>query len=252
MDLIDTHAHLENVDNLDEALSKAEKVGVIAVIAMGSDYKTNKWVLEESFKHGTDRLKIHQSLGLHPWNLELSRVDVSLRLIEENINKVVALGEIGLDYWYRGVRKDIKKKEQQKELFRRLLELAKNENKPVSIHSRGAWADCVNAAIEIGVMKAVFHWFSGPLDVLEKLLDYGYYISATPAASYSKEHRKAIENTPLDSLLLETDSPVAYKGETSDPSHILKSLLAVAEIKGEKEETIAERTTENARSIFKI
>ncbi|MEM2914506.1 MAG: TatD family hydrolase, partial [Candidatus Bathyarchaeia archaeon] len=166
--------------------------------------------------------------------------------------KAVAIGEIGLDYWYKDARKDIGKKERQRELFRRLLELAKKKNKPVSIHSRGAWTDCVNTTIELGVVKAIFHWFSGPLDVLKKLLDHGYYVSATPAVAYSKEHKAVIENTPLDNLVLETDSPVAYAGETSEPSHIVKALSAVAKIKTEREEMVAEITTENARTVFKI
>jgi len=112
--------------------------------------------------------------------------------------------------------------------------------------------DCVDIVTEVGVEKAVFHWFSGPVDMLKKLLDYGYYISATPAAAYSREHRAIIENTPLESLLLETDSTVAYKGEPSEPAHILKTLSAVTEIKNVRKETVAAKTTENARSVFKI
>jgi len=252
MDLIDTHAHLEDLENLDEALERAEGVGVVAVITMGSDYESNLWAVKESVKHEKVKLRIYPAVGLHPWGLDLSKVDANISLIEDNIGKAVALGEIGLDYWYKEARKNPEKKEQQRELFRRLLKIAKKNGKPVSTHSRGAWADCVDISIEAGIEKAVFHWFSGPLDVLKKLLDQGCYVSATPAVAYSKEHRMVIENTPLESLLLETDSPVAYQGETSEPSHILKTLSAVAQLKDEKEETVAEKTTENARLIFKI
>jgi len=252
LELVDTHAHLEDIENLDEALRRAEKAGVVAVVTMGSDYESNLWALEESLKHQRGNLRIHPALGLHPWSLDPSKIDANIRLIKENIAKSTAIGEIGLDYWYRDVRKSPEKKGLQRELFQRLLELAKRNDKPVSIHSRGAWADCLDIAVETGVEKAVFHWYSGPLDVLRKLLDRGYYISATPAAAYSKEHRAAIQNTPMEKLLLETDSTVTYQGLPSEPAHLLKTLSAVADLKGEKRETVAEKTTGNARLIFKI
>lgn len=252
MELIDTHAHLEEVKDLKGAIRRAVKAGVIAIIAVGSDYESNLWILNESKKYETRKLKIYPALGLHPWGLDLSKVNETINLIEKNIDIIVALGEIGLDYWYKDARKNDEVKGLQKEVFWRVLNLARKNNKPVSIHSRGAWMDCVDMTVEAGVKKAVFHWFSGPLDVLKKLLDYGYYISATPAAAYSKEHRKVIENTPLENIVLETDTPVVYVGEVSEPAHIVKALNAVAELKGEKVGVVAEKTTENARKIFNI
>jgi TatD DNase family protein len=252
MKLIDTHAHLEDIEQLDEALARAEESGVTAVVTMGADHKSNQWALNESIKHGRPKLKIYSAVGIHPGWIDISSVDAELGLIEENINKVIAVGEIGLDYWYKHIRKDEEKKALQRETFRKLLEIAKKNGKPVSIHSRGAWTDCVNIVIEEGIKKAVFHWFSGSLDDLKKLLGCGYYVSASPAAAYSKEHRAVIENTPLERILLETDSPVSYKGEPSEPSHVLKALVAVVELKKEKRETIAEKTTENAKTVFGI
>ncbi|MEM2969695.1 MAG: TatD family hydrolase [Candidatus Bathyarchaeia archaeon] len=250
MELIDTHTHLESIEQIDEALIRAEQVGITKIITMGVDQKSNLWVLNESTQHTRPNLKIYPSLGIHPGWIDEQRVDVDLKFIEENIDQIIAVGEIGLDYWYKAVRKDEQKKNLQRQTFRRLLEIAKKHKKPVSIHSRGAWTDCVDTVIEIGVKKAVFHWFTGSLNDLNKLLDKGYYVSATPALSYSKEHISIIENTPLDRILLETDSPVTYQGETSEPSHVLKALHYVAELKKEKEETAAQITTENAKKIF--
>jgi len=252
LELVDTHAHLEDIENLDEALRRAGEAGVVAVVTMGSDYESNLWALGESLKHQREDLRIYPALGLHPWDLDSSKIDANIRLIKENIGRSTAIGEIGLDYWYRDVRKSPERKGLQRELFQRLLELAKRNDKPVSIHSRGAWADCFDIAVETGVEKAVFHWYSGPLDVLRKLLDRGYYISATPAAAYSKEHRAAIQSTPMENLLLETDSTVTYQGLPSEPAHLLQTLSAVADLKGEKRETVAEKTTGNARLIFRI
>ena len=138
VELVDTHAHLEDLGNLDEALVRAEEASVIAVVTMGSDRKSNLWALEESSKHQRGKLKVYPAIGFHPWGLEPSEIEANTQLIEENVHKVVAMGEIGLDYWYKEVRKSPEKKEQQRELFQRLLEIAKKNGKPISIHSRGA------------------------------------------------------------------------------------------------------------------
>ncbi|MEM1606559.1 MAG: TatD family hydrolase [Candidatus Bathyarchaeia archaeon] len=252
MNLIDTHAHLEGVSNLRDAIRRAVEVGVVAIIAVGSDYDSNVWVMNESRKYEVKGLKIYPALGLHPWGLEPSRIEETIKFIERNIDKVVALGEVGLDYWDKEARRDEDRKDLQRNIFRRILNMAKKNDKPVSIHSRGAWSDCVDMVIEAGVKRAVFHWFSGPNEALKKLLDHGHCVSATPAAAYSKEHRRVIARTPIENIILETDSPVVYAGETAEPAHIIKALSAVAEIKGLNVRVVAEETTENAKKIFKI
>ena len=252
MRLVDSHAHLEDLENLKEAIHRAEAEGVVAIVTMGSDGKSSLWSLEESKKYETENLRIYPAIGIHPWSLNAGNLAEDLRFIEENAYRATAIGEIGLDYWYRDVRKDPEKKEKQRELFRRLLEIAKRNNKPVSIHSRGAWMDCVEITAEMGVKRAIFHWFSGPKETLKSLLDYGYYVSATPAAEYSKEHREVIRNTPLENLLLETDSPVSYRGKPAEPADVVKSLSAVANLKNVNEEKVAEETFENAKEVFKI
>jgi len=98
LELIDTHAHLEDIEDIDEALRRAEEAGVVAIITMGSDYESNLWALKESLKQQRENLRIHPALGLHPWSLDPSKNDANIRLIEENIDKVTAIGEIGLDY----------------------------------------------------------------------------------------------------------------------------------------------------------
>jgi TatD DNase family protein len=252
MELIDTHTHLEDIKDLRGAIKRAVDVGVIAIIAVGSDYDSNCWILSESQKYQTESLRIYPALGLHPWSFNTTNIDETINFIKKNISKAVALGEAGLDYWLIDARKDEDVKRLQREVFWRILEIASKNNKPVSIHGRGAWMDCVNMVIEAGIKKAVFHWFSGPSEALKKIIDHGCYISATPAAAYSKEHRKAILKTPLENIVLETDSPVVYAEETAEPAHIIKALRAVAKLKGKEVEFIAEKTTENAKRIFRI
>ena len=107
-------------------------------------------------------------------------------------------------------------------------------------------------AQELGVKKAVFHWFSGPLDVLDNIMEVGYFISASPAAEYSPAHKQAIAKAMVDSLLLETDSPVAYKGVAAEPADVLRTLKAVANLRNSSEELIAVKTTSNAKGLFQL
>jgi len=251
LQLVDAHAHLEDLKDVEGAIRRAVDVGVVAVIAVGSDHDSSRFALEMSKKEGYG-LRIYPALGIHPWNLSQSRIEPALNFIESKIDEAVGVGEVGLDYWYREARKDPERKKLQQDVFNALLKIAKRHDKPVIIHSRGAWKDSVDTVIETGVKTAVFHWFTGPTEVLERLLEKGHFVSATPAAEYSREHRRVIENTPLENLLLETDSPVNYQGLEAEPSHVIRSLSAVAKLKGVRENVVADKTTENASKIFRI
>ncbi len=103
---------------------------------------------------------------------------------------------------------------------------------------------------DMGITKAVFHWYSGPIDCLESILKDGYFVSATPALKYSEAHRKAIARAPLGSILIETDAPVEYEGEESRPFHIMKTLQELVDLKGLSAEEAAMATTKNAIDFF--
>jgi len=250
--LIDTHAHLEEVQGLKEALEEANACGVKKIIAVGSDLASSKNALKiaKEFKD----LGVYAALGLHPGNLEGEDIGKTIEFIEANIAQAVAVGEIGLDYWYKPARKPGPARDLQNEVFKRQLILAKKHNLPVSIHSRGAWKECLEMVKDAGVEKCVFHWYSGPQDILASVLEAGFFISATPAAEYSPEHRRAIEMTPIEKIFLETDSPVSFKPESgryeSRPEHTLRSLKAVSQIKGVSQEVVASITTEKAVEFF--
>ena len=249
--LIDTHAHLDELQNLDSMLEAAREAGVIAVVAVGSNRQSNTRTLQISQEH---RRFVHPALGLHPWelaNLGPSEIDDNLRFIEQNIALAVAVGEIGLDYDKRVLK--VASRELQQEVLNRLLTIAKEHDKPAVIHSRYAWKDALGLVQEAGVEKAVFHWFTGFSSVLKDIIDGGYFVSATPAAEYHGEHRRAMREAPLQKLLLETDCPVTYGREVryeSRPIDVLRGLKAVSQLKGVDEATIAEQTTRNAIEFF--
>ena len=251
--LIDTHAHLDELKDLDSMLDEARGAGIIATVAVGSSHQSNVRTLEISQRH---RNFVHPALGLHPWelaNLGASEIDDNLRFIEQNIASAVAVGEIGLDYDKR-VLKAVSKG-LQKDILIRLLSIAREYGKPTIVHSRYAWKDALQAIQDAGIERAVFHWFTGFSGVLKDIIDGGYFISATPASEYHEEHRRAVREAPLQRLLLETDCPVTYGRETryeSRPADVLRGLKAVSQLKGIDEATIAEQTTRNAISFFSL
>jgi TatD DNase family protein len=251
--LIDTHAHLDELKSLDLVLEEAKKAGIIAIVAVGSNRQSNIKTLEISQKH---RHFVYPALGLHPWelaNLGTAGIDDNLQFIEQNIASAIAVGEIGLDYDKRVLK--VASKELQQEVLGRLLNIAMKYAKPAIIHSRYAWKDALRLVQDVGINKAVFHWFTGFSSVLRDIIDGGYFISATPASEYHEEHRRAVKEAPLQRLLLETDCPVTY-GRTvryeSQPADVLRDLQAVSQLKGVAEAIIAEQTTRNAINFFSL
>jgi TatD DNase family protein len=250
---VDTHAHVDEVENLESALDEAEKAGVVAIIAVGSNHGSNQKVLKIADSHPGI---VYPALGLHPWelgNMDQNSINVTLNFIEEQITRIVAVGEIGLDYDKRVLK--VASKESQQDTLKTILALARRYAKPVSIHSRYAWKDTFDIVKKAGIEKAVFHWFTGFSSVLKEILETGYFISATPAAEYHEEHRRAIRETPLDKLLLETDCPVMYGRENrfrSQPADVIRSLKAAAALKGSDKRILALQTTRSAVKFFSL
>jgi len=240
--LVDTHAHLEEIQDIDSMIRNARAVGVDAIIGVGTNLDSCKRTLELSREHSD---LIYPALGVHPQEIGKDFAD-TLVFIEEHLHECVAVGEVGLDYWSK-VDKSL-----QNEAFSRMLSCAESSGLPLSIHSRGAWKECYEAVFDRQISRAVFHWFSGPVEILKQVLDSGYYVSASPALEYSKAHRAAIEETPLDALIIETDSPVSYHGKKSEPSDVIKTLRFLAELKGLSQEEVASTTTRNAMRIFNL
>ena len=249
--LIDSHAHLDEIEDCEAAVREAEQAGVVAILAMGQDYESNVKVLELAEKYSG---LVYPALGLHPWSLghmDPAQLDLNLSFIEENASLAVGIGEVGMDYHKRV--KAVADKERQKEAFRSVLEIAKRHDKAVSVHSRYSWKDCFDLVRDSGVSKAVFHWYTGFSNVLREIIAQGLFISATPAAEYHDEHRRAIKDSPLSILLLETDTPVTYGRETkfqARPADVVRSLEAVALLKGLDKEVVAQQTTANASRLF--
>ncbi len=249
--LIDTHAHLDEIEGIVPALELAKQAGVTAIIAVGQDLNSNKKTLSLAAQYPGF---VFPAIGLHPWaigSLDPAQLEENIAFIKSNLSGAVALGEVGLDYDKRVLKGAGKDK--QKEVLGRLLEFAISHAKPVSLHSRYAWQDSLSLVREAGIKRLVFHWYTGFSGTLSELIEAGYYISATPAAEYHEEHRRAIREVPVERLLLETDCPVYYGREQryrSQPSDVFRSLRASARIKSIAESDLAGITATNTIRLF--
>ena len=243
MELIDSHAHLNAVANVDQSVAAARAAGVAQIVAVGMDLASNRKTLELAARFPGI---VCPALGYHPWSIRPERLRATLAHLETHLPQCVAMGEIGLDYKLK------LKKRIQWDVFERLLDLARQMGKPVIVHTRFAFARAQRMVAESGVGAAVFHWYSGPLDILERILADGYYISATPALAYSPAHRAAVAHAPLQRLLIETDAPVAYQGQVSTPRDVCATLEELSLLKATPRTETARITTANARSFFNL
>jgi len=241
--LIDVHAHLDQLEDLLNSLEEARAAGVRGIIGVGMNVESNRKVLEISEKN---KGYVYPAVGYHPWELKVDEVEENLSFIRNHLSGCIALGEIGLDYKLKV------KKEVQWEVFEELLAMALEFNKPVILHCRFSHQHALKMVKERGVKRAVFHWYSGPLSVLEEILAMGYFISATPALRYSPPHQEAIRQAPLAKILLETDTPVNYQGLESRPKDVRISLDQVARLKGLDPIEVSKQTTANASRFFEI
>jgi TatD DNase family protein len=251
MGIIDTHAHLSDLEDRGSVMSRAKEAGVEAIITMGSNLTTSIATIEWADEYPG---YVHPAIGIHPTEWMADDVKETLKYVKDQMERIVAVGEIGLDYWDRDARKDEDIRETQRHIYVSQLQMARENEKPVSVHGRGSWRDALDLAVRHGPERVVFHWYSGPLDVLSELLDRGYYLSATPATEYSRDHRAALEAAPLERIMLETDSPVYMRNRkrNSEPSDVVVTLNALAKLKEIPREEVERITTENAKAFFRV
>lgn len=242
-DLIDGHAHLNEIENIGAALERARAAGVAKIVAVGMDIASNRQALDLANEFPGF---VMPAVGFHPCSIQAGQIEATLAFLKAHLPSCTALGEVGLDYKMKV------KKEVQWEVFTLVLELAAGFGKPVIVHARFSHQRSHRIVSAAGIEKAVFHWYSGPLDILEKIIGDGYFISCTPALAYSTPHRSAIRHAPLERILIETDCPVPYRGKISEPAHLLDTLTHLSRLKEMPIEEVARITTANAIEFFGI
>ncbi len=249
--LIDTHCHLHFPQfdrDRQEVIARAEAQGVVRMVEVGVDLASSEEVVALAERYP----QIYAAVGVHPH--EASGWDEAtlkgLRRLAAH-PKVVALGEMGLDYYrHRSSR------EEQKEALRRQLALAQDLGKPVIIHDREAHQDLLEILEGWKGLRGVFHCFSGGPSMAKRCGEMGFHIAVAGPVTYPNAKRliEVARETPLERLLLETDSPFLspHRGQRNEPANVRLVAQRVAQIKGLPWEEVARSTTENARRLFGI
>ncbi|GAC92322.1 Mg-dependent DNAse [Anoxybacillus flavithermus NBRC 109594] len=253
--LFDTHAHLNATqfnEDVGQVIERARAEGVSHIVVVGFDRPTIERAMELAEQYSF----IYAAVGWHPVDA-IHMTDEDLSMIERLAAhpKVVALGEMGLDYYWDQSPKDV-----QKEVFRKQIRLAKKVKLPIIIHNRDATADIVDIlreehAEEVG---GVMHCFSGSIEVARQCMDMNFYISFGGPVTFknAKKPKEVAKEIPLDRLLIETDCPYLtphpFRGKRNEPSYVKYVAEAIAELKGLSFEEVAQKTFDNAKRLFGI
>ena len=251
--LFDTHAHLNDPafdEDREELMAGLRDKGIGYVMNAGCSLQSSKDIIAMAENYPW----LYASVGSHPDSADEVNDDV----IEEyrqlcRHEKVKAIGEIGLDYYYEDIPREI-----QKNAFRMQMALAQEVDLPVIIHEREAHDDGMRIVKEFPKVKGVFHCYSGSAEMARQLVNMGWYIGFTGVLTF-KNARKAVETAasiPLDRIVLETDcpfmAPEPFRGKRNDPGYLPKMAEKLAEIRGISVEEAIAVTTENAKRLYRI
>jgi TatD DNase family protein len=254
--LIDSHAHLDSrqyADDREAVIQRAREAGISAIISIGCDLESSQANCELAAQHSD----IFAAVGIHPH--DANRLDdaalACLRKLAMDNAKVVAVGEIGLDYYRDRSPRDI-----QQLAFRRQIALAHELQKPLIVHDRDAHADVLRILTEekAADLGGVLHCFSGDLEMARKVLELGFYISFPGTITYPKNTavRQLIKSLPIESMLVETDAPYLaphpFRGKRNEPAHVRHTAAMLAEVKGLGLADVARITSLNCRKLFGI
>lgn len=255
MKIFDSHTHLNDehlYPEADKYFKHAQNLGVVKIANVGSNQKLNDLSLELAAKYPD----MYSIIGWHPEDSIYYHEEQEKLLIEQlQSPKVVALGEIGLDYHQTASPRDV-----QKRVFKRQIDIAKQLHLPISVHNRDAFEDtyAILKEMHIADIRGVMHSFNGDPEWLKKFLDLGMLVSYSGVASFKKTHEvhDAVRNTPFDTMLVETDapylSPEPLRGKQNEPAYSLYTVEALARICDVNPDVIAEHTYDNTMRLFRI
>ncbi len=251
MYLIDTHSHIyydTYKNNLDEIINRAKDNNIKKIICVGVDLKTS----EQSIKIAEKYNCVYATVGYHPHDSQKTDKNY-LKEIEKlySHDKVVAIGEIGLDYYYKHSPKKI-----QQKIFNEQLELAKSLNAPVVIHNRLSDADLLNSLKEQKITNGVIHCFASNLNFAKSIINLGLFISFTGLITFVKDLEEVVEKISINNIMIETDSPyltpIPNRGKTNEPYMVKYIAEKIASIKKIPIDEVIKKTTSTANNFFGI
>lgn len=258
MEWIDAHTHLDS-DELyvqkDEVLLRAEAVGVRGILQVNSEATPNSMQRSLEILNMNSSVQRWGAFGIHPHQASLYGDVLQKALLDYlSFPNVVALGEIGLDFYYNYSSREI-----QEEVFKKQLILAMDLNLPVVIHCRDAYVRLAEILKEIAnEWRGMIHCFTGTCDEMNPLVDLGFHISFSGIVTFRNATalQQAAQAAPIDRTLVETDAPflapVPHRGKTNESAFVVDTGRFLATLRNVDEEEIAERTTQNFKSLFRI
>lgn len=258
MRFVDANIHLsdkEYHDKVETIIEDVQKSNVVALVSNSMNYETSLLSLQLAEQNPS---LVYAALGIHPWNVRFlasDELEQTLDLIfrqGRHREKVVAIGEIGLDFFYgKKQAADV-----QVKVFGEMLQMAEKLSLPVIVHSRRTAPKIVSILSSFDVRKVLFHWFSGPAELVSKIVESGYYVSEGPSSVFSSRTQKIVKLIPLSNLLTETDGPVRFGGpfygKMTAPSFIPQVVKSIAEIKKMKETDVAGQILRNFTDFFAV
>lgn len=249
MTLTDTHAHLCDAafaDDLPAVLERASAAGVGRVVAVGESLADAHRNLELATAHPET---VRPAAGLFPTRLDLDEADALVTLMRSTAGSWAAVGEVGLDHWKV---KDEAGRELQREIFRRFIVLARELDLPLNVHSRSAGRQTIDWLLAHGATRVQMHAFDGRAAKARAGLEAGYLFSVPPSILRSRQKQKLVRQLPLESLLLESDSPVLGPDpeHRNEPANVRVAVTAIASIKGVSEDEVMAVAAENTRRLY--
>ncbi len=246
--IVDTHTHIcDSSFDADrgEVLDRAADVGVGAIIAVGEDIADARRNIELADVYPM----IRAAAGLYPTILDRNQAEQMSSFIRKERSKLVAIGEVGLDFW---VVKEEPQKELQKEILRGFISLSKELDLPLNIHSRSAGRHAVALLLEYGASRVQMHAFDGKASAASPAVEAGFFFSIPPSVVRSRQKQKLVKHLPLSCLLVETDSPVLGPDpkQRNEPANVNISIKAIAELKNISEEKVVKAITENTKLLY--
>jgi TatD DNase family protein len=243
MEIYDMHCHLNELE--ENELEEIFKNN-IKVVAVSEDTKSLNKIIELSNIYPKNVIPCG---GFHPWMIKEGKIDEAktvLKIVQKNGLKCI--GEVGIDK--RFLSEDTYKI--QEEIFLSYVNLAKELNSMINIHSPNAWSEVLNILKNKEIERAMFHWYTGPLNLINQIISQGYVISLNVALMIQTKHQKIIDETPLSNVVLESDGPYNYHGIRLSPLMLYKFVDFISDIKKVERDNIILTTSKNAKKLLNL
>ena len=252
--LVDTHAHID-VEQFDEdrdaVMQRADRAGLWRIVNMGDSMESSQSSVETATQYGM----VYTGVGIHPEEArEMTQADDDQLAAWAKLSKTVAIGEIGLDYYWE---KDAGKRQLQREVFIRQLDLARQLHLPVCVHNREAHGDMMDILRrEAKGMVGVMHCFSGSLEIAKELIRMGWFIGVDGPLTFKNAAKlpEIVQRLPLERIVIETDcpymAPAPFRGKRNEPALVYYVAAKLAQLRGEVLEKIARQTTQNVLELY--